>query len=85
MAIRARTTTVIPPDPMTDFQWERFKHLVESGALKESKNELDSEQPKKVLNLKCPKCGGIVDWMRSKSNGHRHAKCRTKNCIFFME
>jgi len=34
--------------------------------------------------VECPKCKGIVDWTRS-SNGHRHAKCRTDKCIFFME
>ncbi len=35
--------------------------------------------------VECPKCNGIVDWTRARSNGHRHARCRTKDCLFFME
>jgi hypothetical protein len=35
--------------------------------------------------VECPKCKGVVDWARAKSNGHRHARCQTKDCLSFME
>lgn len=35
--------------------------------------------------VKCPNCENVVDWVRSTYNGHRHARCRTEGCLFFME
>lgn len=35
--------------------------------------------------VECPKCKGTVEWVRTRSNGHCHARCKTKDCISFME
>lgn len=31
--------------------------------------------------IKCPNCGGVLHWMRSSYNGHRHARCQTDGCV----
>jgi hypothetical protein len=36
-------------------------------------------------DVECPKCGGRLDWVTSAYNGHLHGKCRTDNCISWMQ
>lgn len=45
-----------------------------------------SSQPGDRGERECPKeCGGLVTWMRAKTNGHLHAQCSTVGCISIME
>lgn len=33
----------------------------------------------------CPVCGGTIDYTVSNYNGHTNGKCRSENCIIWME
>lgn len=36
-------------------------------------------------DVECPKCQGVIDYTKSSVNGHVCARCRTPDCLFFME
>jgi len=38
-----------------------------------------------VGSIRCPICKGTLDWSVQKKRNHIHAKCRTPNCLTFME
>lgn len=39
----------------------------------------------RVVAEKCPICAGEIQFRISSYNGHMHAKCKTDDCINFME
>ena len=59
--------------------FEIFSFLSE---LEKNIPEDTKENRGKPFSFKCPLCGGIVSGMRSKYNGHVHAKCT--DCGFGM-
>lgn len=36
-------------------------------------------------SIVCPRCGGGLQWVKAKVNGHVHAACATKECIRWMQ
>jgi hypothetical protein len=35
--------------------------------------------------IKCPKCGNDLHWTRASSNKHVWGKCKTANCLSWMQ
>lgn len=38
-----------------------------------------------VGQIKCPKCGGILQWSRASTNQHIWGKCKTENCLMWAQ
>lgn len=38
-----------------------------------------------VGQIKCPACGGILRWSRAPTNKHVWGKCRTVNCLTWLQ
>lgn len=47
--------------------------------------ELIRQQPGQKGVIVCPACKGELEWRRASVNGHVSAKCKTKNCLSWME
>lgn len=35
--------------------------------------------------IECPKCNGQLNYTRASSNGHVWGKCKTDNCLSWMQ
>ncbi len=55
-----------------------IKHILEAykiiTPLKENRGKIE-----------CPKCKGELNYSRAKSNGHVWGKCKTENCLSWMQ
>lgn len=47
--------------------------------------ELIKVQPGQKGTIVCPACKGELEWRRASGNGHVWAKCKTENCLSWME
>lgn len=60
---------------MTDTDWgDTFTHIMKARAAIEATGDYGGV-------VACPKCDGELQWVKARSNGHIHARCKTKGCL----
>lgn len=65
-------------------EWERI--LAQHVAERPHWEKIRRENPRGSSGVcKCPRCGGECQWSIAFTNGHMHVRCRTDDCIAFME
>jgi hypothetical protein len=47
--------------------------------------KLIDEMPGNNGKIKCPKCGNDLHWTRASFNKHVWGKCKTDNCLLWMQ
>lgn len=57
---------------------ERFKNMIESL-------KIIKDMPGDRGKIKCPQCGNDLHWTRASSNKHVWGKCKTENCLSWMQ
>ena len=47
--------------------------------------QLINDKEENQGTIECPKCKGDLRYFRSSSNGHVWGKCKTENCLSWMQ
>jgi len=55
-----------------------FSHMIDALAL------IEKEKGEKGV-IECPACNNDLQWTRAKINGHVWGKCKTENCLSWMQ
>jgi hypothetical protein len=53
-------------------------------AIFKAKDIINELKPNKG-SIKCPRCGGDLNYVRNKINGHTTGSCKTEGCLQWLE
>lgn len=64
---------------------DRITHI--NKAIKEIRAKHGSEKPESQIydSIECPECEGVLEYTVSIYNGHIHGKCKTDDCLSWMQ
>jgi len=64
---------------------ERMKHV--NSSIKAIHEKHGSGKPESQIfdSIECPQCKGVLEYTVSSYNGHIHGRCKTDDCLSWMQ
>ena len=81
--VKCECPDFMEPTPEQIAEREREMAMIFAAAI--AARALIEGDGKDYGDVECPKCQGVIDYTKSSVNGHVCARCRTPDCLFFME